>query len=147
MSISGLAPMSSALRPLAGALVLAFGAVGAQAQSLSEVVQAARSVDATYLGARSSADAAHFRYEQARSVHLPTAGLQVQAAHNDSNSPQLGVTASGPTAIKETVKTNSLGASPPRSRTSSTAPTTSASTRRRRTRRSRNRSWSKPTRT
>ena len=111
MSIPGLAPMSSALRPLAGALALAFGAVGAQAQSLSEVVQAARSVDATYLGARSSADAAHYRYEQARSAHLPTAGLQVQAAHNDSNSPQLGVTASGPTAIKETVKTNSLGAS------------------------------------
>ena len=110
MSISGLAPMSSALRPLAGALVLAFGAVGAQAQSLSEVVQAARSVDATYLGARSSADAAHYRYEQARSVHLPTAGLQVQAGHNDSNSPQIGANASGPVVIKETVKTNSLGA-------------------------------------
>jgi outer membrane protein len=111
MSISGLAPMSSALRPLAGALVLAFGAVGAQAQSLSEVVQAARSVDATYLGARSSADAAHYRYEQARAAHLPTAGLQVQASHNDSNSPQIGADASGqPVAIKETVKTNTLGA-------------------------------------
>ncbi|MBW8779059.1 MAG: TolC family protein, partial [Burkholderiales bacterium] len=110
MSISGLAPMSSALRPLAGALFLAFGAVGAQAQSLSEVVQAARGVDATYLGARSSADAAHYRYEQARSVHLPTAGLQVQAAHNDNNSPQIGANASGPVVIKETVKTNTLGA-------------------------------------
>jgi outer membrane protein len=111
MSISGLAPMSSALRPLAGALALAFGAVGAQAQSLSEVVQAARSVDATYLGARSSADAAHYRYEQARSAHLPTAGLQVQASHNDNNSPQIGANASGqPVVIKETVKTNTLGA-------------------------------------
>ena len=87
MSIPGLAPMSSALRPLAGALLLAFGAVGAQAQSLSEVVQAARSVDATYLGARSNADAAHYRYEQARAAHLPTANLQVQAGRQTSMQP------------------------------------------------------------
>ena len=56
------------LTPLVGALALAFGTVGAQAQSLSEVVQAARGVDATYLGARSSADAAHYRYEQSRAA-------------------------------------------------------------------------------
>ncbi len=113
MSISraGLASMSPALTPLVGALVLAFGAAGAQAQSLTEVVQAARSVDATYLGARSNADAAHYRYEQSRSVHLPTAGLQVQAGRSDNTSPQIGATASGaPTAINETIKTNSVGA-------------------------------------
>ena len=54
MSITrpGLASMSPAVRPIVGALLLAFGAAGAQAQSLTEVVQAARSVDATYLGAR-----------------------------------------------------------------------------------------------
>ena len=74
-SRAGLASMSPALKPLVGALVLAFGAAGAQAQSLSEVVQAARGYDATYLGARSSADAAHYRYEQSRSAHLPTAKL------------------------------------------------------------------------
>ncbi|MDP9123823.1 MAG: TolC family outer membrane protein [Pseudomonadota bacterium] len=113
MSISraGLASMSPALTPLVGALVLAFGAAGAQAQSLTEVVQAARSVDATYLGARSNADAAHYRYEQSRSVHLPTAGLQVQAGRSDNTSPQIGATASGaPAAINETIKTNSVGA-------------------------------------
>ncbi len=90
MSISraGLASMSPALKPLVGALVLAFGAVGVQAQSLSEVVQAARGVDATYLGAQSSADAAHYRYEQSRSAHLPTAGLSVTAARDNSTSPQ-----------------------------------------------------------
>ena len=88
MSIPGLAPMMSpALRPLAAALVLAFGAVGAQAQSLSEVVQAARSVDATYLGARSNADAAHYRYEQAHAAHLPTANLQVQAGRQTTTQP------------------------------------------------------------
>ncbi len=89
MSISraGLASMSPALRPLVGALVLAFGAVGAQAQSLSEVVQAARSVDATYLGARSNADAAHYRYEQARAAIFPTANLQVQVGRQTSAQP------------------------------------------------------------
>jgi outer membrane protein len=88
MSIPGLAPMlSPALRPLAAALVLAFGAVGAQAQSLSEVVQAARSVDAAYLGARSNADAAHYRYEQARAAHLPTANLQLQAGRQTEAQP------------------------------------------------------------
>ncbi len=106
ISRAGLASMSPALKPLVGALVLAFGAVGAQAQSLTEVVQAARGVDATYLGARSSADAAHYRYEQARAVHLPTAGLQVQAARDNSTSPQLGSTG----IADETVKTTSLGA-------------------------------------
>ena len=97
--------------PLVGALVLAFGAVGAQAQSLSEVVQAARGVDATYLGARSSADAAHYRYEQARSQHLPTAGLQVQAGRDSNTTPTPISTSATTTAIiNETAKTNSLGA-------------------------------------
>jgi len=88
MSISrAVASMSLPLKPLVGALVLAFGAAGAQAQSLSEVVQAARSVDATYLGARSNADAAHWRYEQSRAAHLPTANVQVQVARQTSTQP------------------------------------------------------------
>jgi len=108
MSISraGFASMSPALKPLVGALVLAFGAVGAQAQSLSEVVQAARGYDATYLGAQSSADAAHYRYEQARSNHLPSANLQVQGSRDNNTSPQQV----GNTLASETVKTTSLGA-------------------------------------
>src|ERR1700748_1939923 len=89
MSISraGLAAKSPATRPLVVALVLAFGAAGAQAQSLSEVVQAARSVDAAYLGARSNADAAHWRFEQSRAAHLPTANLQVQGGRQTSTQP------------------------------------------------------------
>ena len=92
MTISrAVASMSPALKPLAGALVLAFGAAGAQAQSLSEVVQAARSVDATYLGARSNADAAHWRYEQSRAAHLPTANLQVQGGRQTSTQPTVKI--------------------------------------------------------
>jgi outer membrane protein len=102
ISRAGLAPMT----PIVAALVLAFGAVAAQAQSLSEVVQAARGVDATYLGARSSADAAHYRYEQARSAHLPTAGLQVQAGRDSSTSP---TPISSTAIINQTTKTTSLG--------------------------------------
>ena len=102
ISRAGLAPMT----PIVAALVLAFGTVAAQAQSLSEVVQAARGVDAAYLGARSSADAAHYRYEQARSQHLPTAGLQVQAGRDNSTSP---TPISANAIINETTRTTSLG--------------------------------------
>ena len=109
LSRAGFVSMSPALGPLAAALVLAFGAAGAQAQSLSEVVQAARSVDPTYLDARANADAAHYRYEQQRSVHLPTAGLQVQAGRNDNTSPQFVETANGGAVFPETVKTTSIG--------------------------------------
>jgi len=119
MSITrpGLASMSPALQPIVGALLLAFGAAGAQAQSLTEVVQAARSVDATYLGARASADAAHYRYEQARAAHLPTATLQVQAGRQTSTQPTvIGVAdPNDPTKVAEVTATektssNSAGA-------------------------------------
>ena len=108
ISRAGLASMT----PLVAALALAFGAVGAQAQSLSEVVQAARGVDATYLGARSSADAAHYRYEQARAVHLPTAGLQVTAGQQSSTSPQVVALNQDnqPIVANETVKDRKGGA-------------------------------------
>ena len=121
MSISraGLASMSPALTPLVGALLLAFGAAGAQAQSLTEVVQAARSVDATYLGARSNADAAHYRYEQSRALHLPSANLVVQGGRQGSMQPTV-ITAPAPTPanpdaiaelpITQTTTSNSIGA-------------------------------------
>jgi outer membrane protein len=83
---AGLATMP-ALKPLALGLVLAFCGAGAQAQSLTEVVDAARTYDATYLGARSSADAAEYRFQQARSLHLPSANLTVGGARNVSNTP------------------------------------------------------------
>lgn len=102
----------ASMTPLVGALALAFGAVGAQAQSLSEVVQAARGVDATYLGAQSNADAAHYRYEQSRSAHLPQANLQVQAGRQNSSSPTIGVDATGTPigVVSETQTTTSGGA-------------------------------------
>jgi outer membrane protein len=109
ISRAGLASMT----PLVAALALAFGAVGAQAQSLSEIVQAARGVDATYLGAQSNADAAHYRYEQARSVHLPTAALQVTAGRQSSTSPQVvsfDPVTHKPVVVNETVETRSGGA-------------------------------------
>lgn len=109
-SRAGLAPMSPALTPLVGALVLAFGVAGAQAQSLTEVVQAARTVDATYLGARSSADAAHYRYEQARSAHLPSANLEVKGGRDNNTAPTFGGSPSAPVVVSQTVKTTSLGA-------------------------------------
>jgi outer membrane protein len=111
--------MSPAVKPIIGALLLAFGAAGAQAQSLTEVVQAARSVDATYLGARANADAAHYRTEQSRSTHLPTAGLAVQAQRQGQTSPTVvGVSAPTPTnpnnveevATTEKQTSNSIGA-------------------------------------
>jgi outer membrane protein len=118
-SRASLASMSPALKPLVGALVLAFGAAGAQAQSLTEVVNAARSYDATYLGARSSADAAHYRYEQSRAAHLPTANLQIQAARQGSVTPTV-IEVSAPTPTNpdgvatvpttETTFSNSAGA-------------------------------------
>jgi outer membrane protein len=120
MSISraGLASLSPALKPLAGALVLAFGAVGAQAQSMTEVLQAARSVDAVYLGARANADAVHYRYEQTRSSHLPTANLQIQGARQTSTQPTVTGIAdpTNPSKIDEVpiaekTSTNLIGAS------------------------------------
>ena len=86
-SRAGLVSLAPRLQPLAGALVLAFAAAGAQAQSLTEVVQAARSVDATYLGARSNADAAEYRYQQSRALHLPSASLDIAAQHQTSGTP------------------------------------------------------------
>jgi hypothetical protein len=60
---------------LALALALTVLATPVGAQSLSEVVEAARGYDATYLGTRSATDAARYRYDQALALHLPSANL------------------------------------------------------------------------
>ena len=106
-SRAGLASMSPAVKPLVWALALAFCGGAVQAQSLTEVVNAARSYDATYLGVRSSADAAHYRYEQSRAAHLPSANLVVQGGRQNSESPTIG---SDGTVISEKVHVNSGGA-------------------------------------
>ena len=84
---SGPAPLPPALKPIAWALALAFCGATAQAQSLTEVVDAARTYDATYLGARSNADAVHYRYDQSLALHRPTINAQVQGQRNDARTP------------------------------------------------------------
>lgn len=64
--------------PLATGLLaagLALAASVAQAQSLSELYQAARGFDATYLAARANADSAPYRAAQAAALRRPSAGL------------------------------------------------------------------------
>jgi outer membrane protein len=73
--------------PIIAAAVLAVLAGAAQAQSLTEVIEAARGYDATYLGARSNADAAEYRYQQARALHLPSASLDVAGQRQVTNTP------------------------------------------------------------
>jgi outer membrane protein len=85
---AGSAP-SRALKTLVWASSLAAGASAVQAQSLTEVSDAARTYDATYLGARANADAAHFRYEQQRALHLPSATLTAQVQRQVQNTPYL----------------------------------------------------------
>jgi outer membrane protein len=74
-------PRAAALTPLALALALSLGlaAGAAQAQSLRDLYEAARSYDATYLGARSSADAAQYRADQAGALRLPSVGLEASS--------------------------------------------------------------------
>lgn len=81
--ITDLFPLKLARFPfsqLAVGAALAMGAVSvAQAQSLVDVYESARSFDATYLSARSQFDASVARADQARAGLLPQAGLAAAA--------------------------------------------------------------------
>ena len=79
-------PLSRALglKPLAMALALGLAAGAAQAQSLRELYEAARAYDATYLGARATAEAAQYRSDQAGALRLPTVGLQATSTYIDA---------------------------------------------------------------
>ena len=79
---SGPAPLPPALKPIAWALALAFCGATAQAQSLTEVVDAARTYDATYLGARSNADAVHYRYDQSLALHRDRKSTRLNSSHS-----------------------------------------------------------------
>ena len=82
-------------RALAPAIALALGlgsALGAQAQSLQELYQAAHGYDAPYLAARASLDAAQYRYDQARGVRLPQVGLGVSAGRQLNSTPDAPTT-------------------------------------------------------
>jgi outer membrane protein len=80
-------PLSRALglKPLAMALALGLAAGAAQAQSLRELYEAARAYDATYLGARATAEAAQYRSDQAGALRLPTVGLQATSTYIDAD--------------------------------------------------------------
>ncbi|TDM09927.1 MAG: channel protein TolC [Ideonella sp. MAG2] len=53
--------------------------LGARAQSLAELYEAARQYDATYLGARAQAESAVFKAEQAKALNRPAASLTATA--------------------------------------------------------------------
>ncbi len=72
---------------LAAALPLAFATLGARAQSLQELYQAAHGYDASYMSARASLDAAQYRYDQARGLRLPQVGLGVTAGRQVNDTP------------------------------------------------------------
>ena len=84
------APASPArlLKPLAAGVALALASMLAQAQSLQELYDASRSYDATYLAARSAAEAAESRLAQSDALRLPSAGLVVTATRSGSDAPQ-----------------------------------------------------------
>ena len=71
------ARLTRSLRPLARALALGVGlaAVGAQAQSLQALYEAARGYDASYLAARALADSAQYKAAQADALLRPSANL------------------------------------------------------------------------
>ncbi|MBV8500780.1 MAG: TolC family outer membrane protein [Paucibacter sp.] len=79
---------SRALRlgQLAAALAFAFAGT-AKAQSLQDVYEAARAYDASYLSARSLADTAESKLEQAESLARPSLGLGASAQYQTSSVP------------------------------------------------------------
>lgn len=75
-------------RPLPTLLALAlFAGLPAQAQSLQELYDAARSYDATYLAARALADSAVYRAEQAKALGRPTVGLNAVGSRAETDPP------------------------------------------------------------
>jgi outer membrane protein len=80
-------------RPLAQAaamVVLSMTGVGvAQAESLVDLYQAAKSYDAAYLSAKAQADSVQYKVEQARAAFRPSVGLSGSLAreHFDSGAP------------------------------------------------------------
>jgi outer membrane protein len=76
-------------------LTFGLGAHGARAQSLQELYEAARSYDATYLGAKALADSAQYKAAQADALGRPTVGLTAGATAAQSDPPESKSTATG----------------------------------------------------
>ncbi len=73
------------LAPIAFTLSSLFAV--AQAQSLNELYEAARSYDASYLAARAQAETAQHRLSQAQALRRPTLGVGVTATHQQVDPP------------------------------------------------------------
>jgi outer membrane protein len=95
------------LTALALALGLAAGS-GAQAQSLKDLYEAARTFDATYLAARSLADSAQYKAAQAEALTRPSAAFNASAVASQLQvpriSPATGVSNGNITGESNTVK-------------------------------------------
>ncbi|GKS98254.1 TolC family outer membrane protein [Acidovorax sp. SUPP3434] len=89
--------MTTLLRciPLSLAVAAALASFGAQAQSLSQLVEMARGYDAPFQAAKAQYDAAGSRAEQARAGLLPSAGLSAGAnyAKTEVNRPPVDLSA------------------------------------------------------
>ena len=87
--VSAPLPAARGLRPLVLALgfMLASALPTAQAQSLSDLYQAARNYDATYLSAKALADSAQYRTARADALRRPTVGLTAGASANQIDPP------------------------------------------------------------
>ena len=83
-------PMTtSALRCAMLGLGLALAAaLPARAQSLTELYEAARAYDATYLAARAQADSAQYRVEQVEALRRPSANLELSSSHTEADTPR-----------------------------------------------------------
>ena len=74
-------------KPLATGVAMALASMLAQAQNLQDLYDAARSYDATYLAARSTADAAQSRLAQSSALRLPVANLSASTTRSGSDVP------------------------------------------------------------
>jgi outer membrane protein len=79
--------LPSSLRPVALSVALALSVGAAQAQSLSELYEAARAYDATYLAARALAESAKYKAAQADALRLPSAALSGSVTQAENNVP------------------------------------------------------------
>ena len=79
-----------ALKPLVAGIALAWASTLAHAQSLQDLYDAARGYDATYLGARATADAAQARLAQSDALRLPTASLSASSTRSGTDIPNNG---------------------------------------------------------
>lgn len=73
---------------LAAGFVLALP-LGAQAQSLKELYEAARAYDATYLAAKSLAESAQYRAEQSEALGRPSAALRANGSTSQIDPPNI----------------------------------------------------------